>query len=119
MFTADASYFFTGNVALGINQEQPFFIILGILCGILGSLYIKFQRWIITNKQRFIKVNQGKWYHRFVANHYFYTGIITFVCLNVIFFFKSLLIPDKLIIQNLIDFDQNLANKNLTIHNYD
>ena len=42
LFTADASFFYTGNESLGINQEQPFFAILGVLCGMVGSLYIMF-----------------------------------------------------------------------------
>jgi chloride channel 2 len=36
VFQADASYFYSGIVPVGINQEQPLFILLGVLCGILG-----------------------------------------------------------------------------------
>ena len=42
VFTADASYFFMGKTAIGVNQELPFFVILGLLCGIIGSVYIWF-----------------------------------------------------------------------------
>lgn len=40
VFSADASYFFSGVAPVGINHEQPFFILLGILNGILGTYYI-------------------------------------------------------------------------------
>ena len=40
IFTADASYFFMGKKGFDYNLELPFFVILGILCGIIGSLYI-------------------------------------------------------------------------------
>jgi len=42
VFSADASYFYSGLAAVGINQEEPFFIILGLICGCLGTSYIKF-----------------------------------------------------------------------------
>ena len=51
VFTCDASYFYSGFGAVGINHEQPFFIILGLLCGIGGSYYIKFQRWVNLKKK--------------------------------------------------------------------
>jgi len=40
VFSADASYFFTGVAPVGINHEQPFFACLGLLCGTVGSYYI-------------------------------------------------------------------------------
>jgi H+/Cl- antiporter ClcA len=48
LFSADASYFYSGHSAVGINHEQPFFIILGVLCGCLGTFYIYFQRVVNT-----------------------------------------------------------------------
>jgi chloride channel 2 len=42
VFSADASYFYSGVAAVGINHEMPFFAGLGIFCGILGTLYIQF-----------------------------------------------------------------------------
>jgi len=42
VFSADASYFYTGIAPVGINHEQPFFALLGLLCGITGSYYIQF-----------------------------------------------------------------------------
>ena len=42
VFSADASYFYSGIAPVGINAEQPFFILLGLLCGVLGSLYIRY-----------------------------------------------------------------------------
>jgi len=40
VFSADASYFYSGIPRIGINPEQPFFAVLGIICGICGSYYI-------------------------------------------------------------------------------
>lgn len=113
LFTADASYFYTGNLALGINSEQPFFMILGILCGILGSFYIKFQRWLITKKAKYAKKYQV------ISNHYLYTGLVTFLVLNIVYYFKLLQTSDKLIIQSMINVDENLAMMDLNITNYE
>lgn len=41
IFCLDGSYFYSGISAIGINHEQPFYIVLGLLCGIFGSYYIK------------------------------------------------------------------------------
>ena len=111
LFTADASYFFTGNEALGINHEQPFFALLGVLCGIVGSFYIMFQRKITLIKN----ANAHRW---FVKTTWVYTFIITFVCLNIIWFMRLNQISDKNIIQAMINVDQTLAEKNLNITNY-
>ena len=40
VFSADASYFYSGVAPIGINHEQPLFVGLGILCGLFGTLYI-------------------------------------------------------------------------------
>lgn len=40
VFSADASYFYSGMAPVGINHEQPFFILLGVICGIFGTKYI-------------------------------------------------------------------------------
>ena len=40
VFSADASYFYSGVAPVGINHEQPFFVGLGIACGVLGTVYI-------------------------------------------------------------------------------
>lgn len=40
VFSADASYFYSGVAPVGINHEQPFFVGLGLLCGCLGTVYI-------------------------------------------------------------------------------
>ena len=40
LFSADASYFYAGGMPVGINHEVFFFIILGILSGMLGSAFI-------------------------------------------------------------------------------
>lgn len=116
LFTADASYFYTGNVSLGINQEQPFFIVLGILCGILGSFYIRFQRYLMTCKASL--ANGDSQFAILAKNHYIYTGLVTFFCLNIIFYFKLLLSPDKKVIQSMINSDETLAGMDMTIHNY-
>ena len=42
LFSADASYFYSGVAPVGINHEQPFFIGLGLICGIFGTKYIQF-----------------------------------------------------------------------------
>ena len=34
-------YFYEGAYSVGIRDELPLFVLLGILCGILGSLYIQ------------------------------------------------------------------------------
>ena len=46
VFSADGSYFYSGLASVGINQEQPFFILLGLICGCCGSFYIQFQKWV-------------------------------------------------------------------------
>jgi hypothetical protein len=40
LFSADASYFYAGGMPVGINHEVIFFVILGILSGMLGSAFI-------------------------------------------------------------------------------
>jgi len=40
LFNADASYFYQGSLPIGINKEQLLFIPLGILSGIMGTMYI-------------------------------------------------------------------------------
>ena len=42
VFSADASYFYSGVAPVGINHEQPFFALLGIICGVFGTKYIQF-----------------------------------------------------------------------------
>jgi len=42
VFSVDGSYFYSGVTSIGINHEQPFFVLLGLLCGIGGSYYIQF-----------------------------------------------------------------------------
>lgn len=113
-FTADASYFYQGNQAIGINVEQPLFVILGLFCGIIGSFYIQFQK----------KVNQGKKklvakYPKIFGNNYIYTLTVTFILITVIYFTGVMRSPDKKIIGQMIDFDKNLKKMNLTDDKYD
>ena len=98
VFTCDASYFYSGFGAVGINHEQPFFIILGLLCGIGGSYYIKFQRWVNTTK----KANMGKW---FIKNNWSYTVGMTFILGNIIFWTRIMQWNDKAVIKAMVDID--------------
>lgn len=85
LFAADASYFYSGKAAVGINHEQPFFVILGILSGCLGSLYIRLQRAVNTFKSRQV-ANKNI----FFSNNWIYTLGVTFIITNVIYFTKLL-----------------------------
>ena len=100
-FTADASYFFKAEKAIGINQEQPFFVGLGVLCGIVGTLYIQFQR----------KVNQWKGRNKdfilFKIN-WIYTLGMCFIVTSTIYLTRIMQTPDKGIIQSMIDVDRTL-----------
>ena len=112
IFSADASYFYSGVAPIGINHEQPFFVLLGILCGIVGSYYIKFQRavnqWKKTNTPK-------KWW---VKNNWTYSLGTAFIVLNVIYFLRLMQTGDKAVINAMINVDQNLAKQNMTIDNY-
>lgn len=79
-FTADASYFYQGNQSLGINVEQPFFVILGLLCGCVGSLYIQFQKKVNQWKKRMIARFPGCF-----ANNFIYTLTVTFLFSSLIY----------------------------------
>ena len=102
-FTADASYFYQGNRSLGINVEQPFFVILGLLCGCVGSLYIQFQK----------KVNQWKKrmtakYPKCFGNNFIYTLTVAFTFSSLIYFTRIMQTGDKKVIGCMIDIDQTL-----------
>jgi len=91
LFTADGSYFYSGQAAVGINHEQPFFIGLGILCGLLGTAYIQFQK----------KVNEFKKKNSHLIifkNPWIYTIGIVFCVSNIIYFTRLLQEGDKGII---------------------
>lgn len=78
-----------GKTAIGVNQELPFFIILGLLCGIIGSLYIGFQKWVNNTKKRL-----GEKY-TFFSNNWFYTLGLGFIMLSSIYATKLMLSNDK------------------------
>lgn len=54
-FSLDASYFYKANAPIGINHEQPFFVLLGLISGCMGSAYILFQRRVNMWKKSHIK----------------------------------------------------------------
>lgn len=79
LFTADASYFYQGNKAVGINVEQPLFALLGILCGIIGTKFIYYQERVNEWKKR-MEVK----YPKFFKNNYAYTLTVTFILSSLI-----------------------------------
>ena len=113
-FTADASYFYQGNKSLGINLEQPFFVILGLICGCTGTLYIAFQRRVNAWK----KGMAGK-YPRFFGNNYVYTLTVCFILSSVIQSTRIMQTGDKSVIGAMINIDQTLAKLNYTEENAD
>ena len=111
VFTADASYFYSGIAPVGINHEQPFFALLGLICGTVGSLYIVFQKKINTCK----KNNMHRW---FVKNNWVYSCSMTFFVLNIIFFFRLNQASDRNVIKAMIDIDETIADMGLNSTNY-
>ena len=110
IFTADASYFYSGTRPVGINHEQPLFIGLGICCGIIGTLYIQFQR----------KVNEWKkknGANKMFSQNFIYTLGMCFFINNVIFLTRLMQTGDKAIIRSMIDVDQTIAAKGLNKDN--
>lgn len=101
-FSADASYFYTGQVAIGINGEQPFFVVLGLICGYTGTKYIQFQLDYNTWK----KANSGKWYFRI---SWVYTFTVVFIVTSIIFLTRQMQSGDKGIINAMINIDQTIA----------
>lgn len=99
VFSADASYFYSGVAPVGINHEQPFFVGLGLLCGTIGTIYIQFQKKVNTWKKKM----SGKYW--FFKNNWTYTLGMTFLVSNIIFFTKLMQTGDKAIIRSMIDVD--------------
>jgi H+/Cl- antiporter ClcA len=114
LFSADASYFYSGKAQVGINHEQPFFIILGVLCGCIGTFYIYFQRVVNTYKAKMTKEGSLKW---FFSNPWFYNLTMTFICINIIYFTKLMQTGDRGVINSLMNFDIEMAKLNLTSAN--
>jgi chloride channel 2 len=108
VFTADASYFFMGKTAIGVNQELPFFVILGLFCGIIGSLYIWFQKTVNNTKKRLAAK------HAFFKSNWIYSLSMGFICISIIFATKLLTATDKAVINAMINYDMNVAEMNLT-----
>lgn len=113
-FTADASYFYQGNKSLGINIEQPLFVVLGLICGSLGTLYISYQKNLNAWKKR-----MAARYPKTFGNNYVYTLTITFVLSSLIQVTRIMQTGDKAVIGATIDIDQTLARKDLTEENAD
>jgi chloride channel 2 len=107
VFSADASYFYSGVAPVGINHEQPFFVGLGITCGILGTMYIQFQKKVNLWK----KANMKYW---FIQNNWIYTLTMTFLVSNAIYFTRIMQTGDKAIINSMINVDQTIAKLNVT-----
>lgn len=108
-FTADASYFYQGNQSLGINVEQPFFVLLGLLCGCTGSLYIQFQKKVNQWKKRMT----GK-YPKCFGNPFIYTLTVTAILSSLIYFTRVMRSGDKKVIGSMIDIDKTLQRLNYT-----
>jgi len=113
-FTADASYFYQGNQSLGVNVEQPFFVILGLLCGCTGSLYIQFQKKVNQWKKRMV----GK-YPRLFGNNFVYTLTVCFILSSVIYSTRIMQSGDKKVIGAMINIDQTLSRLGYTEDNID
>ena len=111
LFSADASYFYSGGNSVGINYEIFFFIILGILCGIIGSAYIEFQRNINLIKKKLAKYN-------LIGENFIYTFSMCLIIATIIFKTRLLLVSDKVIIGSMINIDQTIALSNLTKENF-
>lgn len=99
-FTADASYFYQGDKSLGINIEQPLFVILGVLCGCLGTLYIAYQKNLNAWKKR-----MAAKYPRTFGNNYVYTLTVTFLLSSIIQHTRIMQTGDKSVIGATIDID--------------
>jgi len=99
LFSADASYFYQGDASLGVNQELPFHIILGIFCGVLGSIYISFQLFVNKTRKK-LAAN-----YSLFSNDWYYTLGMVFVCTNLIYFTGVMQTGDKGIINNMINID--------------
>lgn len=108
-FTADASYFYFGSESFGINIELPLFVILGCICGCLGTLYIAFQQKLNAWKKRMA----GK-YPKTFGNNYVYTLTVTVVLSSIIQYTRIMQTGDKKVIGETINIDQTLAKMDLT-----
>ena len=113
-FTADASYFYQGNRSLGINVEQPFFVILGLLCGCIGTFYIQFQKRVNQWKKRMVAR-----FPNYFGNNFIYTLTVAFSLSSIIYFTRVMRSPDKKIIGTMIDIDKNMAKMGINSDNID
>lgn len=103
LFSADGSYFYNPKASLGINHEQPFFALLGVLCGILGTLYIEMQR-----RMNVWKKNHSQW--AWVKNNWTYTLVMCLIVTNVVFSTKLMQPSDKAVINSMINVDQTIKS---------
>lgn len=98
LFSADAGYFYSGGLPIGINHEIIFFIILGIFCGMIGSAYVQFQRYINSTKSYLAKYDYFK-------NNWIYSLSMCFIIVTSIFYTRFMLASDRAIIGSMINID--------------
>jgi H+/Cl- antiporter ClcA len=107
VFPEGTPYFYDGNTPIGIDAELPFFALLGVICGVVGSYYIKFQRSVNTWRR------ENRNLLCFRSNWIYPTMIGAFV-LNIIYLTKMLQVPDAEVIRSMLDVDMTIAKMNLT-----
>lgn len=80
LFNASGHHFYKGSYKIGLNHELPFFIIMAIFMGLLGSFYIFIHRIYCKMKREY----QYIWFF----NPWFYTLFIAAIITNVEYFSK-------------------------------
>jgi len=89
-------------------------VILGLLCGCTGSLYIQFQKKVNQWKKRMV----GK-YPRLFGNNFVYTLTVCFILSSVIYSTRIMQSGDKKVIGAMINIDQTLSRLGYTEDNID
>lgn len=75
LFDASADYFYNGVAPVGLNHEIPFFIMLALLSGLIGSFYIFVHREYLRLKLR----NSSLW----VFNPWIYSGLVALLITTI------------------------------------
>ena len=85
---------------IGINHEEPFFVFLGVLCGLLGTLFIYFAKHL--NEWRARNAKKGKFLFK---NNWVYSLVVCFFINIVMYFTKVCQSDNSAVLNALIDID--------------
>ena len=107
LFDASGHHFYKSSYNIGLNHELPFFMIMAVFMGFLGSFYIFIHRVFCQMKR--------KYQHIWFFNPWFYTLFIAAIITNVEYFSKVTQFPDREVIKSMVDIDWVLASSNQTV----